>query len=361
MGWRMHWRTFGGTNRSRLGARSGGELAAKPLLHVAAGEASEASPRREPIESVGGAGVDAQVGGDAGTGEANGVVDVFVEEAIEGADHEVGWWEAGEVGGAGGGGVGRGLSAETWTEVGAPAGLIGARGPDGHFPAAGWGGHAVVDHWVDKELEGDLELGAVADEEGEAGGEPAAGGGAADAEAVAVDTELGGVVDDPVEGGVAIFEWAGVGRFGGEAVFDGDADAAECGAPASEAEVVHGAGAEDVAAAVHVVERGEEPGGFFGPVDADDDVGGAGGARDGEVAPLDGIGEGELGDHGLALGAKRGEVVEGEAVEGGHAGEGGGDFGVEEGGGVHGYLMVEGSEDGNLRGGGRKARAEMGR
>ena len=97
---------------------------------------------------------------------------------------------------------------------------------------------AVVDHRVDEQLEGDRQLAPVAGEQRQAGGQPAAGAGPADADRARVDAELVGVVVHPRQAGVAVLERARVRVLRRQPVLDRHADAAAARAPAIEAQVV---------------------------------------------------------------------------------------------------------------------------
>src|SRR5690348_16815478 len=74
-----------------------GELPLQPVLHRAARSPGEWRARRQAIEAVRRTRVDVQLGGHVGVGQAERVVHVLIEEAIERAHYDEGGREPGEV------------------------------------------------------------------------------------------------------------------------------------------------------------------------------------------------------------------------------------------------------------------------
>ena len=116
-------------------------------------------------------------------------------------------------------------------------------------------GVAVVDHRIDEELERDVDLAAIAGEDREPRGEPAARARARDRDARRVDAQLVGVLRGPQQARVAVVERRRVRVFRREPVLDRHRDAVELLDPAVEAGVDGEPGAEHVATTVDPVAR----------------------------------------------------------------------------------------------------------
>src|SRR3954452_4360956 len=63
-----------------------GQLSGDPLVEVSPGAPGHLRAGQQQVETVWRAGVDVQLGGDAGAQQASRVVEVLVEEAVEGTD-----------------------------------------------------------------------------------------------------------------------------------------------------------------------------------------------------------------------------------------------------------------------------------
>ena len=88
---------------------------------------------------------------------------------------------------------------------------------------------SVIDFWGDQHLHGDGGSAAVAGEQCEGGGEPAARAFTADGDAVWVDADRVAVLVDPGQRCVAVFQSCGERVFGGESVVHGDDDGVDLG------------------------------------------------------------------------------------------------------------------------------------
>ena len=154
----------------------------------------------------------------------------------------------------------RDVGAVESTEVRTPAEFVGADAPHVE-PVRPHGGRllAVVEHGAVEQHEGERDFAAIAGQQGQRGSEPSPGTEPVDPDAILVDAELGRVVVGPAQRCVAVLERPRVGRLGGQAVLDGDADDAEAGAPPVEQRAVHVVGADDVAASVDGDDGGQQP------------------------------------------------------------------------------------------------------
>ncbi len=202
------------------------------------------------------------------------VVDVLVAEAVGAPDDDERGRQSRQVGRARGRGVdGDVVGPVEIAEVAAPAELVRVAAPDREaLELARRGDLPVAHHRALEQLEAERDLGAIASEQRERGGQPPAGAGPGDPEPLRVDAELVTVLVGPLQAGVAVFQRPGIGRLRREPVLHRHADAGEQRAIAIEAGVVHRVRTEDVAPAVDRVDARQWPVDTLRSVHPHDDV-----------------------------------------------------------------------------------------
>ncbi len=138
--------------------------------------------------------------------------------------------------------------------------------------AAGHGGVAVVEHGGDEDLRRHRGTPAVASEQGDARGQPAAGALPGDDDPRRVDAELDGVLREPDETGVGVLDRVGVRVLGGQPVVDAHQDdVVVAEEPVVERVQVPEVVAEHHAAAVDRVDGGDGAGRVGAPDDGEVD------------------------------------------------------------------------------------------
>jgi len=238
---------------------------------------------------VEGAGIDMQLGGDSLAGQAPRVLQVLLQEQVQGAGGDEGRRQTRKAFGPGRGGVGQdSFDPGLMPEQGRPAETVVVRGPDKlsrRGVRIGARAGAVVNHRVDQVLEGEPVLAPVPDQQGETCGKASAGALAHDPDPLRVDSQFGGVSQGPGQGGVAVLHGAGEAGLGRQAILHRDNDAPEVGGHGPVQGLVGVRPTRDIAAPVDVQDAGQGPRDTPGPVDEDLDLGIAGATGD-EAADL---------------------------------------------------------------------------
>ncbi|KAJ1684628.1 hypothetical protein LUZ63_020383 [Rhynchospora breviuscula] len=203
-------RAFGGSGGHRTAVVRAPEPGAAQRGHRVAGERRGDGGVLGGLEGVERAGVDVHLGRHARAQQAAGVLQVLLDEQVDRAGREVRRRQPGEVLRARRDGVRRRVRcASRAAEQRLPAEAVVRRRPDvlaGVRLRVRQRDGPVVEHRVDEVLEGQPRSAAVAGQQRQRGGQPAAGALALDPDPRGVDAELVGVLGEPPQGGEAVLD-----------------------------------------------------------------------------------------------------------------------------------------------------------
>jgi len=186
--------------------------------------------------------------------QATGVVHILIPEQVLDTHTHVSRWQAGQLGGPGGRRVKGGLRTQFAIEVHLPGIEGGAAGPDGMvFDLPRRRGVQVIDHGVYEQLEADRMVRRVTVPERQPGRQTTPGTGATNGDTAGINAQTVGVIEQPVQGVLAIVHGRGVRVLWREAVVHGKhGDIAQLG-KARRTGIIRGT--HDIAATVNPQQR----------------------------------------------------------------------------------------------------------